>query len=375
VIAFVPDHWSGVWGVRHQVLPRLSRYFNVLWVSPNSGWREAWTGTPEHATGGDAGEYDKNFSVFTHSRWRPELYRPRPLANYLQRQVRRRVLQQARNLGCSRIVLYVWRPEYGGVLDEIEHDLSLYHIDDEYSFSETEVPLSPEESCLMQRVDQVFIHSPGLMEKKGQINRHTQYIPNGVDFQAYATLESEPPDLAGISGPRIAYVGVIKKQLDLEMMRDIALSRPDWSFVLVGPVGNVEGKVHYLEEMENSANVHLLGAKPAAALPAYVQHVDVCTMCYEVNAYTQYIYPLKLHEYLAAGKPVVSSPIKTVREFAEVVDFAGTADEWCAAIERNLSADANSVDRQDVRRSTARAYDWERSVEAIAATITERLAD
>lgn len=373
VIAFVPDHWNGVWGVRHQVLVRLSRYFNVLWVSPNPGWREAWTAAPEHPGQGNADEPGEKLSIFSHSRWTPDLYRPRTLANFLRHRMLNRVATRARATGCSRIVLYVWRPQYGFVLDRIDHDLSLYHIDDEYSFSENEVPLSQEESDLMRRVDQVFIHSTGLMEKKGQVNKQTLYIPNGVDFQAYAMPETEPADLLDIPRPRIAYVGVIKKQLDLEMMRDIAASRKDWSFILVGPVGNVGGKTHYLEEMKKCDNVYLLGAKAAAELPAYVQHVDVCTMCYEMNAYTQYIYPLKLHEYLAAGKPVVSTPIKTVREFTAVVDLANTVDEWRDAIERNLLADANSPVRQEARQSTARKYDWNQSVEAIAASITERL--
>lgn len=373
VIAFVPDDWNGVCGVRHQVLPRLSRYFNVLWVSPNPGWREAWTTGGKSPQAGAVGDHDGHFSVFSHSRWTPRLYRPRFAADFLHGRMLDRVAARARATGCQRIVLYVWRPQYGDVLDRIEHDLSVYHIDDEYSFSETEVPLSQEESGLMKRVDQVFIHSTGLMEKKGHINRQTRYIPNGVDYRAYATAEPEPADLAGISGPRIAYVGVIKKQLDLETMRDVALSRTDWSFILVGPVGNVEGKAHFLEDMERSDNVCLLGAKTPAQLPAYVQHVDVCTMCYESNAYTQYIYPLKLHEYLAAGKPVVSTPIKTVREFAGVVDFADTADEWRTAIERNLRGEANTVQRREARQTIARRHDWNRSVERIATTISERL--
>lgn len=369
----MPDPWAGVWGVRHQILSRLSRYFNVLWVPPNRGWREAWLGAAE---GGDAIGSDvsrPNFSIFAHSRWLPEIYRPRFLAKFLRRRMMKKIIRKASAMGGNRIVLYVWRPQFGYTLDGIGHDVSLYHIDDEYSFSETEVPLSDEEADLMERVDHVFIHSAGLMEKKGRIGKHTLCVPNGVDSQAFATPVPEPDDLSGIKRPRIAYVGVIKKQLDLEMMRDVARRKTDWSFVLVGPVGNVEGKAHFIEEMATYGNVHMLGPKAASELPAYVQHVDVCTMCYEMNAYTQCIYPLKLHEYLAAGKPVVSTPIKTVLEFDAVVDYASTTDEWCDVIARNLAPDANSDTLRDARQSTAREYDWNNSVTAVATTITEHL--
>jgi glycosyltransferase involved in cell wall biosynthesis len=114
------------------------------------------------------------------------------------------------------------------------------------------------------------------------------------------------------------------------------------------------------------SNVHSLGGKPAKDLPCYVQHFDVCLMCYEVNDYTQYIYPLKLNEYLASGRPTVSSPIEAVHGFAHVVTIAKDEAEWLSAIELGLS----EVDRDGTaalaRRAVARAHDWDVLVEQIA---------
>ena len=107
--------------------------------------------------------------------------------------------------------------------------------------------------------------------------------------------------MASIAHPRVGYAGVIKRQLDFDLLVRLARARPQWSFVLVGPVTNVEGKEQQLAALRQMHNVHYLGGKPAKDLPSYIQHFDVCLMCYEVNDYTQYIYPLKLNEYLASG--------------------------------------------------------------------------
>src|SRR5690606_34370889 len=173
-----------------------------------------------------------------------------------------------------------------------------------------------------RRADDVIVHSARLFEKKSGINPATFLVPNGVDYDAFATRRDEPPDLAAIARPRIGYAGVIKMQLDLALLDALAAARPDLSFVLVGPVGNVEGKARELESLRARPNVHFLGRKPVEDLGAYTQHFDACLMCYEVNAYTHCIYPLKMHEYLASGRPTISSPIRSVLEHADVVRVA-----------------------------------------------------
>src|SRR5262249_15798905 len=150
---------------------------------------------------------------------------------------------------------------------------------------------------LIKAVDQVIVHSPALMHKKGQLNPHTSLIPNGVDFELFSHLHAEPDDMATIPRPRVGYAGVIKRHLDLPLLLRLARARPTYSFVLVGPITNIAGKEAEWAELTQLGNVHYLGGKTFAQLPAYIQHFDVCLMCYEVNAYTQYIYPMKLNEY------------------------------------------------------------------------------
>ena len=118
---------------------------------------------------------------------------------------------------------------------------------------------------------------------------------------------------------------------------------------------------------------HFLGRKPVRELATYPQHFDVCIMPYQADGYTKYIYPLKLHEYLASGRPTVGTRIPALEDFSDVVLLASTLDEWSAAIARALEPAANTVERRAERRAVARRHDWQLLVREIAETIARRL--
>lgn len=296
----------------------------------------------------------------------PRLFRPA----WMARKTRAAALEQARKLlvakGAQRIALYVWRYDYASALDLVAHDSVVYHIDDEYTFSDEEIPIPIDEERLARRADCVIIHSPRLMETKAHLNPNTVHIPNGVDFTAYSTPRSEPVDLASIPHPRIGYTGIIKKQLDFGVLLHLASVQPNWSLVLVGPIGNIRGKEKILNDLQSLPNVYCLGSKATQDLSAYVQHFDVCLMCYEVSAYTRSIYPLKMHEYLASGKPVVSTPVDSVFAHADVLALASNPEEWVAQVRIALAPEAQCSDAAAKRQARARQFDWETLVERIA---------
>jgi glycosyltransferase involved in cell wall biosynthesis len=212
-----------------------------------------------------------------------------------------------------------------------------------------------------------------LLEKKGKLNPQTLFVPNGVDYHAYATPQSEPADLKPIPHPRIGYVGRIKRQLDLSLLSALAQRHREWSFVLVGPLNGLGEQAVLVQELSRLPNVYFLGSKPVRMLPAYTQHLDVCMLCYAVNDYTKFIYPLKLHEYLASGRPVVGAPIRSLLEFAQIIRLARTTDEWSQALNDSLAPAACSVTQVEARQSTAHQYDWNRLAELIAHALCERL--
>ncbi len=129
-----------------------------------------------------------------------------------------------------------------GPLSSLPGSLACYHMDDEYTFSEEEVPTDLVETRLIKRVDQVFVHSRGLFEKKGGLNPRTMVVPNGVDYDAYALPHPEPDDLRSVPRPRIGYTGILKTQLDWLLLLRLARRHQEWSFVFVGPRNSVASR-------------------------------------------------------------------------------------------------------------------------------------
>ena len=372
VLALVPDLWDSPWAARHQVLSRLARYFHVVWVNPAHEWREmfarrtasvGWNPDPPPSPG---------FVVYTPEFWLPKLYHPEWLARLTLEWRLKRARGLLANRGCQKIILYLWRPEFERALVSVPFDLSCYHIDDEYSFSTVDLPLDEREAGLIGTVGQVFIHSVGLIQKKGSINPHTACVPNGVDYQAYAKPLAEPPDLAPIPHPRIGYTGILKRTLDWRLCLQLAQQHPEWSFVFVGLPH--PGVLSAIQGKSNRQNVFFLGAKTVRALAAYPQHFDVCIMPYRIDSHSmKYGYPLKLHEYLASGRPAVGTPLVALQEFRDVISLASTPDEWSDAITKALSPAANTPEQRATRQTVAKRHDWGHLVSYIARTMAQRL--
>ena len=390
LIALVPDAWEDFWQTRHHVVSRLSRYFQVMWVYPDeasgklfrngaskNGWASNGEATANHRDGSEPGAASpgSGFMVYRPNFWLKRLYRFPRLDSLLMQQRSKRARRILARRGCRKIILYIWRPSLVPAVENAPYDLSCYHIDDDYSFSDVELPLNEIEGKLIRESDQVYLHSLGLLEKKGSINPHTMFVPNGVDFEAYSRRLPEPPDLAAIPRPRIGYTGFIKKHLDWQILSQVSLEHPEWSFVLVGPQSPHDDIVKTVQELSKRPNVYFLGAKPTPILCAYPQHFDVCIMPYQANDYTKYVYPLKLHEYLASGSPTVGTRIRTLSEFSDVVALASTPAEWSAAIAESLRPEANSPERRASRQEVARQFDWERLVLKIATGMADGLGE
>jgi glycosyltransferase involved in cell wall biosynthesis len=141
----------------------------------------------------------------------------------------------------------------------------------------------------------------------------------------------------------------------------------------VGPKGNLENCAALIEQLARFSNVYFLGNKEVSALPAYTQHLDVCILCYAINDYTKYIYPLKLHEYLASGRPIVGSTIHSLQEFSHIIRLARTVEEWSEAIKDSLHRDVSSPTQAKERQDIARQYDWNVLVRRIAYHLCARL--
>jgi glycosyltransferase involved in cell wall biosynthesis len=371
IIALVADDWGKEWMSRHQILSRLAKYFPLVWLNPAHDWHQtlrkpAIRDLPDSS-------FPPGFQVYQAEFWLPKFYRPRWLAAYtFQKRLQRARAMLARR-GCKKIILYLWRPEFAESLDMLQADLSCYHIVDEYTFSDVELPNSEQERDLLRRVDQVFVHTQALLEKKGSLNSCVSLIPNGVAYDSFANALPEPLQLSAIPHPRIGYAGYLKKTLDWKLLSELSNKLPNHSFVFVGARKNEEVTIRAVEALSHRPNIHFLGHVTTDQMPSFPQHFDVCMMPYLLNDYTNYVYPLKLHEYLASGRPVIATPTRLLKEFKGPIQLCHGIDEWSISISKALQPEANSAAARELRQSLARKHDWDLLVNSIAQVFCRRL--
>lgn len=214
----------------------------------------------------------------------------------------------------------------------------VYDCMDELSaFKFAPADLLENERRLLERADLVFTGGQSLYEAKKDRHRRVFAFPSSIDRAHFAqarTITEEPEDQANIPHPRLGFCGVIDERFDIDLLAEMAELRPEWSFVMVGPVVKIAE-----EDLPRRENIYYLGGKNYADLPKYLAGWDIAIMPFALNESTRFISPTKTPEYLAAGKPVISTPIRdVVRPYGEMklVEIASTAEEFIAAANRIL---------------------------------------
>jgi UDP-galactopyranose mutase len=194
---------------------------------------------------------------------------------------------------------------------------------------------------LFARADVVFTGGQSLYEAKRSRHHNIHAFPSSVDVAHFATARTcttEPIDQQPIGSPRIGFFGVIDERMDYELLRGVAAARPSWQLVLIGPTAKIDAAT-----LPRAANIHYLGPKSYAELPAYISCWDVAMLPFARNEATRFISPTKTPEYLAAGRPVVSTSIRdVVRPYGQqgLARIADTVDDFVEAVEAALDEDA-----------------------------------
>ncbi|GGH74245.1 glycosyl transferase [Filimonas zeae] len=195
------------------------------------------------------------------------------------------------------------------------------------------------EQQLMRRADIVFTGGYSLYEAKKARHLNIHPFPSSIDklhFKKARTADTEPADQASIPHPRLGFYGVLDERFDKELVNAIAIARPEWQLVIIGPVVKID-----TDSLPRQKNIHYLGAKPYSELPAYLSGWDVAMIVFALNESTRFISPTKTPEYLAAGKPVISTAIQDVinpYEKLGLVDIAHTPEEFVILAAARLSA-------------------------------------
>jgi len=219
------------------------------------------------------------------------------------------------------------------------------------------------ENALFDTVDLVFTGGRSLYESKRDRHDDVHCFPSSVDHAHFGrTGVADHPDQAGIAQPRLGYYGVIDERLDLDLVAALADAHADWQIVMVGPLAKIAP-----ESLPRRPNLHWMGQRRYDELPAFLAGWDVCLMPFALNASTRFISPTKTLEYLAAGKPVVSTAVRdVVLQYAGVVPIADDAGEFVAACEAILAWTAqDKAAFQQKARDVGAATSWDRTAGAM----------
>lgn len=214
--------------------------------------------------------------------------------------------------------------------DHLAPKMIVYDCMDELSaFKFAPAALTDNEKLLMQKADVVFTGGYSIYEAKKDKHPNIYPFPSSIEKEHFVqarTITNDPADQASIPHPRFGFFGVLDERFDIDLIEQAAKARPDWQFVLIGPVVKIDPAT-----LPRYANIHYLGGKNYQELPQYLAGWDVAVIPFAMNESTRYISPTKTPEYLAAGKPVISTPIRdVVSPYGEnkLVHIASNAEEF-----------------------------------------------
>jgi glycosyltransferase involved in cell wall biosynthesis len=300
-------------------------------------------------------------------------FRRLPGVGWANRAASRMMLRRAlRHLGFESPVLWFVVPHTAAMVGCLDERFVVYYCIDDYA----SLPDIDQEGIrrmddfLARSAQQVFVSSPALLAPKQRQNPHTVYSPHGVDVELFArALDPDLPVAEGaraLRHPVIGFTGLTEAWVDLELLAFLAKSRPDWTILMIGRVA-VD-----VEELKRLPNVVFAGTQPYETLPQWSKAFDVAIIPFVQNELVRNVNPLKLREYLATGKPVVSVWMPEVEKFADCVAIARTKEEFLRAIEEALAGDSPA--RQAARQRAVAGMTWDARVEEVLRIVHERMA-
>ena len=275
--------------------------------------------------------------------------------------------------GVKRPITWFVVPHLASVAGELGEKLSVYYcIDDYAALPDVDVEaVKAMDADLTRKANVVFVASSRLLEPKRALNPDTHVSPHGVDYHHFVKAQDPtlaiPDDVAGFKRPIIGFFGLIERWIDLPLVAYLAEARPDWTFLMIGRVAVPDSEVPRLP------NLHFLGRRPYESLPAYGKAFTAAIIPYHLTQQVMNSNPLKLREYLAMGKPIVSVSAPEIDKFADYVAIARTREEF---LEKLTHAVAEGLTPEQARRQTelASTMTWDANLRKVIAVVEERLA-
>jgi glycosyltransferase involved in cell wall biosynthesis len=266
--------------------------------------------------------------------------------------------------GINESLIWVYSPFYIYILNTLQPSMVVYDCMDELSaFKNASTNLPAYEKQVIGMADVIFTGGKSLYEAKKELHPHVYCFPSSVDRDHFARAADEttaiPEDLLAIEKPIVGFYGVIDERLDFDLLKSVAEKMPEVSFVMIGPFVKIE-----MQDAAQAENIFYLGKREYALLPNYLKGMDVAMMPFAMNEATRFISPTKTLEFMAAEKPIVSTPIyDVVRDYSHVVAVARDAQDFANLIQKFLTEnDEEKERRQEAQQAIIEGTSWVNTV-------------
>ena len=341
--------WDEHWSSEQQIMSRLAQKCRVLYIERPISIFSSLTGVSDSSVmrqwlrwlRGGIRQESPNLTILSPVPVLPLRYNRfvNKINSWLLRRSLRRGLRKA---GFESPVLWVYSPDAGKLVGTLGESYSVYYCADDWAASKqwwnNGQQVRARETELAAKVDLVVGTSTNIVKRWQQSHKNTMLVTNGADVDSFkAARDPElklPHDLENISTPRIGYVGCVDSRFDSALYLQLAERRPDWNFIIVGPLSGTNLNLARLKKMKN---VHFLGSRNRAELPAYLKSFDVCTIPYVCDTLAKSIFPLKFFEYLSAGRPIVSTALPELTPYSRYVHIAQDAGGFETSIQASLN--------------------------------------
>lgn len=351
ILSFSIDPWGGPRMGRHNLMHEFAKcslvyYCNRIWLPKES--LQFAQGKGKIKTGWCA--VNKNLFEFVPSLSIFSTYRYKKINKFQYNRYRKAVTKKLTGKVYDYLLLYIWHPAFDWVTEVFPADLVIYHMYDDYaSYSDMTIAQKKQiydrEKYIISKSDLVFATHPTLLKKEYNIEEKGRIVGNAVDYELFSKEYTMPQDISVLCnvkrerGLLAGYVGRITSKLDFHLLCQLAETIENLTLVLVGPTTGITNQDNRLvEKLAARPNVNFLGEKKVEELPGYIQALDITLLPYKVDgsAHIHAIYPLKLHEYFACGKPVLATRFNQYMEklFPDEICWGGLK-EWITVLTMN----------------------------------------
>jgi UDP-galactopyranose mutase len=371
IVVFSPRRWDFVYQRPRHLFSRLATRHPVFFIEE-----------PEYEAGAETARWERDRPDRNVTVYRPRTASTAPGFHPEQVEALERLMPQLReDLGPAAPVVWLYTPLALPLLRHLEPAAVVYDCVEEVSSAPGALPgLAAREAELLERADLVFTGGPSLDRAKRGRHPNMHCFPSSVDGDHFGRARprrprgvrsTEPADQDGLPHPRLGFYGLIDRRLDLELLGAVADARPDWQLVLVGPVVGIDPAT-----LPRHRNIHYFGQRTYGELPAYLGGWDVCLLPFALTDATRFLSPAKTLEYMAAERPIVSTPIPDVAEpYGDIVRLGASPAEFVAACEAALAeSDEEHTHRVGRMREVLGRTSWDATAAAMERLVSEIVA-